>query len=200
MTPALLAGSVAAPALPVAQADACPSVDVTFARGTGQTSGLGAVGQAFVDSLRSQVGGRSMDVYPVNYPATIAFASSAQTGADDVVAHVNEMMARCPSTRLVLGGFSQGAGVMDLATPALPPQANDHVAAIAVLGNPISPLAVNLSGAQFAPIGPPYSVKTIDLCNGADPVCSGGGDVNAHRGYVESGMVAQAASFVAGRL
>ena len=197
MTSALLIGPLG---MPAAQADSCPNVDVTFARGTGQTSGLGQVGQVFVDSLRSQVGGRSMDVYPVNYPATMAFASSAQAGADDVVAHVQDMIGRCPNSKLVLGGFSQGAGVIDLATPALPPQANDHVAAIAVLGNPTSPLAVNLSGAQFAPIGPPYSVKTIDLCNGADPVCSGGGDVGAHRAYVESGMVAQAASFVAGRL
>ncbi len=183
-----------------AHADPCPGVEVTFARGTGQASGVGQVGQAFVDSLGSQIGGRSLGVYPVNYPATTAFASSARAGADDTVAHVRDMMGRCPNTRLVLGGFSQGAGVIDLATPALPPQANDHVAAIAVFGNPTSPLAANLSGAVFPPIGPPYAAKTIDMCADGDPACSGGGNFMAHGSYVQSGMTAQAATFVAGRL
>ena len=186
--------------IPSADADPCPAVEVVFARGTGQSSGVGQVGQAFIDSLGSQVSGRSMAVYAVNYPATTAFATSAQTGADDTVAHVQDMIGRCPSTRLVLGGFSQGAGVMDLATKALPPQAADHVAAIAVVGNPTSPLAASLSGAVFPPIGPPYSAKTIDECADGDPACSGGGNVLAHGSYVQSGMTAQAANFVAARL
>lgn len=185
---------------PAAQADPCPAVEVVFARGTSQQAGVGQVGQAFIDSLGPQLNGRSMGVYPVNYPGTMAFASSAQTGADDVVAHVRDMMARCPGTRLVLGGFSQGAGVMDLAAPTLPPQANDHVAAIALFGNPTSPLAANLSGATFPPIGPPYDAKTIDLCADGDPACSGGGNIMAHTTYVTSGMTAQAANYVAARL
>ena len=197
MTPVALRGPID---IPSAQADPCPAVDVAFARGTGQAFGVGQVGQAFIDSLGSQISGRSMGVYAVNYPATMAFASSAQNGADDVVAHVGDMMGRCPNTRMVLGGFSQGAGVIDLATPALPPQAIDHVAAIAVFGNPTSPLATNLSGAVFPPIGPPYSSKTIDLCADGDPACSGGGNIMAHGSYVQSGMTSQAATYVAGRL
>ena len=186
--------------IPSANADPCPAVEVVFARGTGQSSGVGQVGQAFIDSLGSQLGGRSIGVYAVNYPATTAFATSAQAGSDDTVAHVQDMIGRCPSTRLVLGGFSQGAGVMDLATKALPPQAADHVAAIAVFGNPTSPLASNLAGTVFPPIGPPYSAKTIDECADGDPACSGGGNVLAHGSYVQSGMTAQAANFVAARL
>lgn len=189
------------PDSPAAQADPCPDVEVVFARGTGQDSGVGHVGQGFVDSLGSQINGRSMGVYPVNYPASAAFASSAQTGADDVVAHVDDMIGRCPGTRLVLGGFSQGAGVMDLATRALPPQAIDHVAAVAIFGNPTSELAGNFTGAVFSPIGPPYNAKTIDLCADGDPACSpAGGNLMAHGSYVQSGMTDQAATYVAGRL
>ncbi|MGZ4563505.1 MAG: cutinase family protein [Mycobacterium sp.] len=187
---------------PAVHADPCPAVEVAFARGTGQPPGVGNVGQAFVDSLGSQISGRSMGVYPVNYPATEAFAASAQNGADDLVAHVQDMMGRCPNTRMVLGGFSQGAGVIDLATPAMPPQAADHVAAIAVFGNPTSALANRLSGAVFPPIGPPYAAKTIDMCADGDPACSSGSNINvfAHASYVQSGMTAQAANFVAARL
>ncbi|OBB85332.1 cutinase [Mycobacterium colombiense] len=187
--------------IPAAHADPCPDVEVAFARGTGQDAGVGEVGQAFVDSLGSQINGRSMGVYPVNYPATADFAASAQTGADDVVAHVNDMIGRCPGTRLVLGGFSQGAGVMDLATRALPPQAIDHVAAIAIFGNPTSERAGNFTGVTFSSIGPPYAAKTIDMCADGDPVCSpAGGNLMAHGSYVQSGMTAQAATLVAGQL
>ncbi|WP_415623623.1 cutinase family protein, partial [Mycobacterium colombiense] len=48
----------------------CPDVQVVFARGTGEAPGVGPTGQAFVDALHQRVGGRSFDVYPVNYPAS----------------------------------------------------------------------------------------------------------------------------------
>lgn len=46
--------------IPGAFAAACPDVEVVFARATTEPPGIGAVGQAFVDSLRSQVGGKSI--------------------------------------------------------------------------------------------------------------------------------------------
>src|SRR4029077_7120365 len=107
---------VSAPA-PVASAQPCPDVDVVFARGTSEPPGVGGVGQAFVDALRSQAGGRSVDVYPVNYPASSAFGSGVQfaetviEGIRDAAGHVQATAANCPKTRIVLGGFSQGAVV-----------------------------------------------------------------------------------------
>ncbi|HUH71619.1 MAG TPA: cutinase family protein [Mycobacterium sp.] len=197
ITPALLSGPVG---IPSAYADPCPNAEVVFARGTGEPPGVGKVGQSFVDSLRSQVNGRSLGVYPVDYPATQAFAASANDGANDASAHVQDMVARCPNTRMVLGGFSQGAGVIDLATAALPPPAADHVAAVALFGNPSSALASSLAGIAFPAIGPLYSSKTIDQCAPDDPACSGGLNPLAHGSYVQSGMTSQAATFVAGRL
>jgi cutinase len=197
MTLAQLAGPLG---IPSAEADPCPNVEVVFARGTGGSGGVGTVGQAFIDSLKSQIGGRSLGVYAVNYPATFAFAESANAGADDVSAHVQDVMGRCPNTRIVLGGLSQGAGVMDFATNNMPPQAADHVAAVALFGNPSSALAGALSGVAFPPVGPLYSGKTIDQCAQDDPACSGGLNPTAHGSYASSRMTAQAATFVAGRL
>ena len=51
--------------IPSASAQACPDVEVVFARGTSEPPGVGGVGQAFVDAVRSQVGAKSVDVYPV---------------------------------------------------------------------------------------------------------------------------------------
>jgi cutinase len=186
--------------LPVAAAAPCPDVEVIFARGTTEAPGVGRIGQAFVDALRPQVGGRSLGVYAVNYPATRDFVNSTPAGRDDVNTHVQSMAANCPTTRMVVGGYSQGAAVVDLATTALPPQVADNVAAAAVFGGPRSTFADSLSPGPLSAIGPRYVAKTIDLCVPNDPICSEGWDWGAHGAYVESGMVNQAAAFVAGRL
>ena len=46
--------------IPSAAAQPCPDIDVTFARGLGDAPGPGPLGDAFIDSLRSKVGGRSV--------------------------------------------------------------------------------------------------------------------------------------------
>ena len=59
--------------LPSASAQPCPDVDVVFARGTGEPPGVGGIGQAFVDALRSQVGaGRWMCIRSTTPPAAIS--------------------------------------------------------------------------------------------------------------------------------
>jgi cutinase-like protein len=111
------------------------------------------------------------------------------------------MAANCPNTRMVLGGYSQGAAVIDLVTSAMPPQVAEHVAAAAVFGGPRSTFADTLSPGPLPATGPLYAAKTIDLCVPNDPICSEWGwDMRAHGAYVQSGMVNQAAAFAASRL
>jgi cutinase len=201
---AMLNAAVSVPS--TAAAAPCPNVEVVFARGTNDSPGVGWVGQEFIDSLRPQLGGRSVGVFPVNYLATEVLAPSANAGASDANAHVQSMAANCPNTKLVLGGYSQGAMVIDLITAAqapwgfipapMPPKVADHVAAVAVFGNPW----VRSLGAPLTAISPLYGAKAIDLCNPGDPICSNGKDMSAHIGYVQSGMVNQAATFAASRL
>ncbi len=178
----------------------CSDVEVVFARGTNELPGVGGVGQAFVDSLRSQAAGRSVGVYAVNYPASSDFVRGTFAGAGDAGAHVQSTLANCPNTRMVLGGYSQGAGVIDITTDQLPPQVADHVAAVAVFGNPASTFMRTLWSGQPPTISPLYQPKTIDLCVPNDPVCSEGSVPTAHFLYVQSGLTNQAAAFAAGRL
>ena len=186
--------------LPTADADPCPDVEIVFARGTTEPPGVGGIGQAFVDLLRSQLGGRSVGVYAVDYPASRDFDSSTPAGANDASTHIQSMAANCPNTRMVLGGYSQGAGVIDLSTTAMPPQVADHVAAAALFGAPKRAFADTLSPGPLPAIGPLYATKTIDLCVPNDPICSDGWDMRAHVAYVETGMVNQAATFAASRV
>jgi cutinase len=188
-----------------AQAEPCPAIQVVFARGTGEPEGTGRVGEAFVDALRPMVGGKSVGVYAVNYPATRDFLRAAE-GANDASLFVQNTATTCPDTKIVLGGYSQGAAVIDAITVAeaptlgftqpMPAEVANHVAAVAVFGNP----SIRLLGNPLTALSPLYGYKTIDLCNGADPVCSGGGDVAAHSLYEQSGLATQAAQFVADRL
>ncbi len=187
-------------ASPHANAAPCPDIEVVFARGTTEPPGVGGIGQVFVDSLRSNVGGRSVGVYPVNYPASNDFVRSTPAGADDASAHLRSMAANCPNTRMVLGGYSQGAAVIDLATTATP-EAAGNVAAAALFGGPSSSFSDTLSPGPLPTIGAPYAGKTINLCVPNDPICfEGGRDMRAHGAYVQTGMVAQAAAFAADRL
>ena len=187
---------------PVASAD-CPDIEVVFARGTDDTGGLGAVGGSFVNALSGKVGGRSVGSYAVNYPASYNFLLAGD-GANDASAHVQYMMGACPNTRLVLGGYSQGAAVMDViaAVPVpaigfnnpLPPNTPDFVAGIAVFGNPSAKLGLPLT------TSPVWGGRSIDLCNADDPVCqTDGQNVPAHRAYAP-GPTDQAAGFIAGLL
>jgi cutinase len=186
---------------PNAAAALCPDVEVVFARGVTEQPGVGGIGQAFIDALRSRVGARSVGEYGVNYPAT-DFPTSAQ-GVDDATAHVKSMAANCPNTRIVLGGYSLGAAVIGYSIAAageMPVEVADHVAAVALFGKPSSPF---VSGKNAPPIviGPLYQPKTIDLCAPGDPICSPNGNNSAAHGmYASNGMTDQAAAFTASRL
>jgi cutinase len=203
--------ALAAP-VPAASADPCPDVEVVFARGTTEPPGVGGVGQNFVDTLRSHVGAKSVGVYPVNYPATTDFPTAVD-GISDAGTHVEHMAASCPRTKMVLGGYSQGAAVMGFVTEnsvpdgvhlvqalqPMPEEVANHVAAVALFGKPSSQF-MSIINQPPVTIGPLYALKTIELCVPNDPVCSGQGEPAAHRRYVEAGMVNQAADFATGRL
>ncbi|BBY53500.1 cutinase family protein [Mycobacterium koreense] len=201
-------------ALPIAGAEPCPDVDVVFARGTFEPPGVGGVGQDFVDSVRGRVGDKSVEVYPVNYPASTDFPTAAQ-GIIDASNHIQNRVNTCPDTKMVLGGFSQGAAVMGYVTAdkvpenfTLPdgisgpmaPEVADHVAAVALFGEPSQDF-LNRIDAPPINIGSRYAPKTINLCIDTDPICSPtGSDGGSHGLYAANGMTGRAADFVAQRL
>jgi cutinase len=211
----VLAGAGSAVVAAPAYAAPCADVEVVFARGTFEAPGLGYVGDAFVDSLRAKTG-KSVDVYGVNYPASLDFAAAAD-GIADASNKVRDLAATCPNSKIVLGGYSQGAAVAAYATEdalpqgfAMPPQITgpmppavaDHVAAVALFGKPSSAfMQLIYNGAPPVTVGPRYTAKTVEECIPTDPICSPtGGDSGTHSQYVVNGLTDQAADFVAGKL
>lgn len=209
----------------VAVAEPCPDIGVVFARGTYEPAGVGLTGQAFVDAIHARAGQRSVDVYPVAYEAGgnfgdgIEFAKTVVDGIRDAANRIQATVASCPNTRIVLGGYSQGAVVAGFVTSAavpdsipaeytqyipepMSPDTAGHVAAVVLMGKPSDQFMLGI-GAPPILIGPRYVDKTIELCAPGDTICDGsppGAPGIAHGLYVVNGMADEGAAFAIDRL
>ena len=201
----LVAPGVAPHAVPSAGADNCPDVALTFARGTDEPAGLGQVGQALVGSLRQSTG-KNIDAYAVNYKASLLQLHGGD-GANDAIKHIKSVADKCPNTPQVLGGYSQGASVIDIVTgvpiggigwgSSLEPKYASNIVAVTTFGNP-----ADRSGGPISAQSPLFSAKAIDYCNPEDPICHAGPG-NQWSGHTEGYVpvyTSQAASFVQTRL
>lgn len=191
--------------LPVASATDCADAEVIFARGTDEPAGLGRVGDALVDSLRKQTG-LNIATYAVNYKAS-KLQLHGGDGAKDAISHLKSTVSSCPDTQIVLGGYSQGASVMDIVAGVpvgginwgdpLPAEYAKNVAAVATFGD-VATRTDQALPTHSALLG----AKAIDLCNPSDPICHPGPG-NAWSGHTEGYVplyTDQAAAFVADKL
>ncbi|HWF68259.1 MAG TPA: cutinase family protein [Mycobacterium sp.] len=201
----LVAPSAVPRTIPTAGADNCPDVALTFARGTDEPAGLGRVGQALVDSLRQNTG-KNIDAYPVNYKASLLQLHGGD-GANDAIKHIKDVADKCPNTPQVLGGYSQGASVIDIVSgvpiggigwgSSLPPKYANNVIAVTTFGNP-----ADRSGGPISAQSAMFGAKAIDFCNPEDPICHAGPG-NQWSGHTEGYVpvyTSQAASFIQTRL
>ncbi|AKK26803.1 cutinase family protein [Mycobacterium sp. EPa45] len=194
------------PVTPAASAADCPDAEVVFARGTDEPAGMGRVGDALVDALRKQAPGMNIDTYAVNYKAG-KLQLHGGDGANDVISHIKQTVSSCPDTKIVLGGYSQGASVMDIVAgvpvggipwgSSLPPEYVKNIAAVATFGNVATRTNQALPTTSVL-----LGAKAIDLCNPGDPICHAGpgNEWSGHtEGYVP-GYTNQAADFIATKL
>jgi len=189
----------------------CADVEVVFARGTFEGPGVGKIGVPFIEALQHRLPDRIVGVHAANYPASLQF-NRVVDGILDVSNHLRDLTANCPATKIIVGGYSQGAAVSGYVTseavPAgysltpLTPDVAERISAVVLFGKP-SPEVVRLLQRDAPPIeiGPAFTDKTIDLCAPGDPVCESGGlDRGAHSAYAVNGMAEEAADFVVDRM
>ncbi|MFD4367018.1 cutinase family protein [Rhodococcus sp. NPDC058521] len=216
--------SLSAPSAAAAPAP-CADIDVVFARGTAEPAGLGGTGTTFVEALRALGGGKSVSSHAVGYPASAdfgnhaAFADNVVDGIRDARAHIQDVAANCPGTKIVMGGYSQGAVVNWYATlpsvpeiippeyrnnlPALlPPEAADNIVAVVNFGKP-SARFMQDAGVPPLTVDAAYAPKTVDYCIPFDNICDGQplAQPNAlHVLYAVNGMTVEGAQYALSRL
>lgn len=193
-----VAGGVVA-AVP-ANAANCSDVEVVFARGTLDP---GIVGTPFSGAVTEKLAGKTVTRYDVDYAAD-PLQLGAGAGATDMTRHVISVAKSCPGTTFVLGGYSQGASVVDIAIgidtvlgkgETIPEELAPRVAAVVVFGNPLA-----LTGGHIPTDSLLYGAKSKEFCNDGDPVCTGGSDTLAHLAYATDGSVTDGGAFAVGKV
>ncbi|KAK7551538.1 cutinase-domain-containing protein [Phyllosticta paracitricarpa] len=157
--------SVAAP-VPAAAAGDCKSFVLLFARGTTEMGTMGSVvGPSLSTKVKSALGENNVNVEGVNYAADAGgiMTESMGTGGAGTTAMTNQAnswLTKCPDTKLILTGYSQGAMLVHHTTTKLGSKAS-KVAAAVTFGDPFK--AQKLDGVD------PSKFKTY--CASGDSVC-----------------------------
>ncbi|WP_433038378.1 cutinase family protein [Actinomycetospora sp. CA-053990] len=185
-------------------ATGCAPVEIAFARGTSQPPGLGRIGDAFARAVVAAMPPGTVRARGVEYPA--AGDQDVGSGVVDVVEHTRAVVAACPGTVFVLGGYSQGAVLISAALglpagdrsrglPVLDAAVVARTAAVVVFGNPLGSRGTTLETAPSA-----VRDRALDLCTTGDAICGRRGPLlGTHRSYDE-GATDRAAAFAVGHL
>jgi len=201
----VLAGFASANPVDIEARQSCPGVHVFGARETTAPAGYGT-SQGLVNMVVQAYSGATSEA--INYPACggqsscggVSYDQSASQGTSAVISAVNSFNQRCPSTKLVLIGYSQGGQIMDNAFcggsgATLTGNALAAVKAAIFMGDPhnVNGLSYNVgtckaggfaarpSGYKCSP-GSPALIQSY--CDSTDPYCCNGNDANSHQQYV----------------
>ncbi|KAF5563748.1 acetylxylan esterase precursor [Fusarium phyllophilum] len=193
------------------KAQSCPDIHIFGARETSVSPGFGSAGQ-LVDMIKADHPGATSEA--IDYPACggqascggVQYGDSAKQGTQAVTTAVNGLNQRCPQTKIVLVGYSQGgqimdnnicggpdsgAGISDSSVP-LSASAVEQVKAVIMLGDPrfVSGLSYGVGtctagGFDARPAGftCPNADKVQIYCDSQDPFCCNGNDSNHHQQY-----------------
>ncbi|KAF2684258.1 carbohydrate esterase family 5 protein [Lentithecium fluviatile CBS 122367] len=160
------------------QAENAPCADVTviFARGTTEPGNVGLVtGPPFFDALTEQLGGKSLSIQGVEYPATFAgFNRNGTDGVPSMTEFIDQAITSCPDTKVVMSGYSQGALVVRSTAASLPAETMAKINSVVTFGDPGNQTAI--TGAEG---------KRLTVCHENDAVCSGGFITVDHLTYAE---------------
>jgi len=216
----VLAGLASAGPVEVEARQSCPGVHIFGARETTAPAGYGT-SQGLVNMVKQAYSGATSEA--INYPACggqsqcggVSYDQSASQGTSAVVSAVTSFNQRCPDTKIVLIGYSQGGQIMDNALcggagSTLSGNALNAVKAAIFMGDPHNvvglPYNVGTCQAQgFAarPRGfqcsPAKPAIIQSYCDSPDPYCCTGNDANSHQQYVNK-YGQQALTFIKGLL
>lgn len=152
----------------------CATVTVVFARGTLELGNVGSLaGPPLFNALAEIIGSQNLAVQGVDYAATIAgyLEGGDPEGAAALASLVNLAVSQCPSTQIVLSGYSQGAQVVHLGVKQISATAASHVSAVVFFGDPDDGQALQeahkhgLIKLKTFVLAVPWSIITVAPCH-----------------------------------
>ncbi|KAG4434175.1 carbohydrate esterase [Cadophora sp. M221] len=210
---ALAASALAASAIasPLQDRAACPGVHVFGARETTASPGYGS-SSTVVNKILAGYAGSTAEA--ISYPACggqascggASYSQSVTAGVNAAVTAVNNYASSCPSTKIVLVGYSQGSEIFDVSlcgggdpnqgitntAVRFSAAAVNNIKAAIFMGDPMyhTGLPYNVGtckagGFDARPAGftCPSATKIQSYCDAADPYCCNGSDAATHSGY-----------------
>ncbi|KAK3933611.1 cutinase [Diplogelasinospora grovesii] len=146
----------------------CATVTIIFARGTTEAGNVGAlVGPPFFDAVQAQLPTAStLAIQGVDYPASVPgfLEGGDPAGSQQMAADVTQALSACPSTKLVMSGYSQGGQIVHNAAKLLPAATMAKVSSVVIFGDPDYPTPV---------VNVPASQQLV-ICHAGDNICQAG--------------------------
>ncbi|KAL4874353.1 cutinase-domain-containing protein [Aspergillus karnatakaensis] len=204
-------GLALAGAVHLEERQSCPRIHVFGARETTVSPGYGS-SSTVVNSILNAYPGATSEA--INYPACggqascgyISYSASVAAGIDAVASTINSFNSRCPSTQIVLVGYSQGGEILDAAlcgggvpnqgitntAVRLSASSVNMVKAAIFMGEPLFRAGLPYSvgscaagGFDARPAGfyCPSAAKVQSYCDAPDPYCCNGNNAATHNGY-----------------
>ncbi len=206
------AGGVTGEGETAGSAAGCPKLILYFSRGSSQALrgpqlGLATPGIELYEGLLVRYGagnvGEVANPYPavaisirslergLRIPSVAFYRYSVHSGVETAIRNVADLLDLCPRSKLVLGGYSQGAQVTRGALADLLPDERERVAAVVLFGDPyFDPndkavtyfptgkrsrrgLLLHRPGANAIPIDPSLRGRAFSWCHRGDFVCEG---------------------------
>lgn len=203
-------------------ATTCTAVQIITARASTEAPGEGITG-ALVDQIISS-STQTISRAAVDYPATLNnYASSSLQGINALKTQLSNAVSACPTQKIVLAGYSQGAhvvldvlgggqgGSLGTATPPIDPTIGSHVTAVATFGDPrhVVNQSFDLGTSTRNGIFPRsstqlqvlsnYAARIHAWCDRNDEFCDSGFSLNVHLTYLDR-YQDDAATFVLGKI
>ncbi|KHJ35292.1 putative cutinase [Erysiphe necator] len=166
----------------------CKPITMIFAKGTGENGNVGdgsSPGPAWIAEMRKTRGLDMIAVQGVPYNADVEgyLIGGDPEGSERFLNITNLAVEKCPNTRLVIGGYSQGAQLAHNAAMSFSPDVTSRVDAAVVFGDP----------KKSQPLGDIPPMKVLSICHDGDIICNYIGGSAPHLTYSQD--AAKAASF-----
>ncbi|KAF5861201.1 hypothetical protein ETB97_000514 [Aspergillus alliaceus] len=143
----------------------CTDWTVLFARGTSEPGNVGVlVGPPLAEAFEGAVGASALSFQGVNgYSASVAgyLAGGEKAGSKAMATQASQILSKCPNTKLVMSGYSQGCQIVHNAVEQLPAADASKISSVLLFGDPYKGKALPHVDAS----------KVHTVCHEGDTIC-----------------------------